>query len=96
MELRHGILQTDPSSCVRGNAKQIQEKTLDLGISIEGSDDNILEVWMEKAKGMKQIIFERGFLDLENLKLYTKDFVEEKTVRQHTLIAPQKVILKLQ
>eukprot|EP00957_Ditylum_brightwellii_P014284 1075377-Ditylum_brightwellii.AAC.1 len=68
MELRCEILQKDPPVCVRGNAKQIQEKALILGISIEGSNDKTLEGWMEKAKGMKQVLFDCGFLDLENLK----------------------------
>eukprot|EP00957_Ditylum_brightwellii_P060269 4577312-Ditylum_brightwellii.AAC.1 len=45
---------------------------------------------------MKQVAFERGFLDLENVRLYSKegpkddevssltDFVEEETILQHT------------
>jgi hypothetical protein len=44
-----------------------------MGISIFVSEDKIREGWLNKPKGMKQILYERGFIDVKNLALYSKD-----------------------
>jgi hypothetical protein len=45
----------------------------DIGPFLDKVENKVLEGWVGKPKGMKQIAFERGFIDLENVKLYTKD-----------------------
>eukprot|EP00957_Ditylum_brightwellii_P106264 8106562-Ditylum_brightwellii.AAC.1 len=44
-----------------------------MGISISVTEDKIREGWLNKLKGMKQFLYERGFLDVNNLSLYLKD-----------------------
>eukprot|EP00957_Ditylum_brightwellii_P171982 13093884-Ditylum_brightwellii.AAC.1 len=44
-----------------------------MGIDLEVSAPKIKEGWVGKSKGMKQVLYEHGFLDLENIYLYTKD-----------------------
>jgi len=45
----------------------------DIGPFLDKVENKVLEGWVGKPKGMKQIAFERGFIDLESIKLYTKD-----------------------
>eukprot|EP00957_Ditylum_brightwellii_P189282 14406750-Ditylum_brightwellii.AAC.1 len=82
--------EIDPGCNIRGNAKQIKEMSRLMGLTLVKVEDKILEGWVEKSKGMKQIAVERGFIDIENLKLSSKerpkdedDFVEEETLLQH-------------
>ena len=42
-------------------------------LTLNKVEDKVLEGWLGKPKEMKQIAFERGFIDLDNIKLYTKD-----------------------
>eukprot|EP00957_Ditylum_brightwellii_P121619 9274627-Ditylum_brightwellii.AAC.1 len=44
-----------------------------MGIDLKVSAQKIKEGWVGKSKGMKQVMYERGFLYLENIHLYTKD-----------------------
>eukprot|EP00957_Ditylum_brightwellii_P106320 8111460-Ditylum_brightwellii.AAC.1 len=44
-----------------------------MGLTLDKVEDKILEGWVGKPKGIKQIAFERGFVDLDNINMYTKD-----------------------
>ena len=58
---------------MRGNSKQVQSIALAMGIDLKVSVPKITEGWVGKSKGMKQVLYERGFLDLANIHLYSKD-----------------------
>eukprot|EP00957_Ditylum_brightwellii_P147702 11247327-Ditylum_brightwellii.AAC.1 len=54
-----------------------------MGLTDEKVDRQVLEGWLGKPKGMKQIAFEQGLIDPEVLKFYSKaDIVEEQTLLQ--------------
>ena len=72
-ELKEEILKNDPTKSVRGNSKQVQSIALAMGIDLKVSVPKIKEGWVGKSKGMKQVLYERGFLDLANIHLYSKD-----------------------
>eukprot|EP00957_Ditylum_brightwellii_P134555 10258274-Ditylum_brightwellii.AAC.1 len=58
-----------------------------MGITLEKVEPNVLEGWVGKAKGMKQAAFERGFLEIKNVHLYSKEShkdYEEETMLQNT------------
>eukprot|EP00957_Ditylum_brightwellii_P163514 12449022-Ditylum_brightwellii.AAC.1 len=42
-----------------------------MGLTLEKYKDSIIEGWAGKPKGMKQVAFERGVIDLDNVHLYT-------------------------
>jgi hypothetical protein len=44
-----------------------------MGIELKATVPKIREGWMGKSKGLKQVLYERGFLDLGNIHLYSKD-----------------------
>eukprot|EP00957_Ditylum_brightwellii_P021282 1605654-Ditylum_brightwellii.AAC.1 len=44
-----------------------------MGIETKVRIPKIREGWVGKSKGLKQVLYEHGFLDLENIYLYTKD-----------------------
>eukprot|EP00957_Ditylum_brightwellii_P045093 3419737-Ditylum_brightwellii.AAC.1 len=48
-----------------------------MGISVTVDKEKVKEGWLGKAKGMKQVAHERGFIHVNNLKLYTKDGSED-------------------
>eukprot|EP00957_Ditylum_brightwellii_P109500 8351142-Ditylum_brightwellii.AAC.1 len=84
------MIEIDPGCNIRGNTEQIKEKARQMGLTLMKVEDKRQEGWVRKPKGTKQIAFERGFIDIENLKFYSKegpkddnDFVEEETLLQH-------------
>ena len=72
-DLRKEMIDKDPMCNIKGNAEKLQERAKLMGITLEKIEPNVLEGWMGKAKGMKQVAFERGLLDLANVHLYSKD-----------------------
>eukprot|EP00957_Ditylum_brightwellii_P064164 4868579-Ditylum_brightwellii.AAC.1 len=47
---------------------------------------NMKEGWVGKPKGMANIVFERGFIDVQNINLYSKDSPKDddkQTLLQH-------------
>eukprot|EP00957_Ditylum_brightwellii_P058973 4472099-Ditylum_brightwellii.AAC.1 len=80
------MIDKDPKCNIKGNAEKLQERAKLMGITLEKVEPNVLEGLVGKAKGMKQVAFERGFLDLENVHLYIKESPkddEEETMLQH-------------
>ena len=71
-ELRDEMLKKSTAVNIRGSAEQLQERALLMGLTVEKYEDNIIEGWVGKPKGMKQVAFERGLIDLDNVNLYTK------------------------
>eukprot|EP00957_Ditylum_brightwellii_P184948 14085297-Ditylum_brightwellii.AAC.1 len=76
-ELRNEMLKMNDQADVRGNKKILQEKALTMGIDLKKVKDKIIEGWVGKPKGMKQVAFERGFIDLDNLDHYKKDVYKD-------------------
>jgi hypothetical protein len=58
---------------VRGTAKKLQELCAEKGLPIEVDEQKITEGWMDKPKGMLQMLWERGFIDVTKLQQYTVD-----------------------
>jgi len=48
------------------NIKDIQAHATSLGIPVEYEKQKIKEGWLGKLKGMLQLLFERGFIDVQN------------------------------
>ena len=69
---------------VIGNIKQIRERVQSLGISITFTERKITEDWVGNPKGLKQIFFERGLLDINNLKLYLKSGPKDENGRLYS------------
>ena len=67
------MLKINHQANVKGSAKQLQENASKMGISHTFTEDKIVEGWVNKPKGMKQVAFERGLLDVKNVTLYSKD-----------------------
>eukprot|EP00957_Ditylum_brightwellii_P021184 1596966-Ditylum_brightwellii.AAC.1 len=67
------MLKKDHICNIKGNAEQIRKRARLMGLTVEKVDRQVLEGWLGKPKGMKQIAFEQGLIDLENLKFYSKD-----------------------
>ena len=40
-------------------------------IALALEETNVIEGWMGKAKGMKQILYERHMIDFDNILLYS-------------------------
>jgi hypothetical protein len=55
-----------------GNKTKIQKLCTDKGIPIKVSLPKITEGWVNKPKGLKQVLWERGFIDESNLHKYTQ------------------------
>eukprot|EP00957_Ditylum_brightwellii_P013976 1054762-Ditylum_brightwellii.AAC.1 len=62
------MINKQPGCNIKGNAEQIRDRTRLMGLTLDKVEDKILEGWVGKPKGMKQIAFERGFIDLDNIK----------------------------
>eukprot|EP00957_Ditylum_brightwellii_P112462 8574226-Ditylum_brightwellii.AAC.1 len=80
------MIEKDPMCSIKDNAEKLQERAKLMGIALEKNKPNVLEGSVGKAKGMKQVAFERGFLEIENVNLYSKDGPmddEEETMLQH-------------
>ena len=73
VELKREMINKQPGCNIKGNAEQIRDRARLMGLTLDKVENKVLEGWVGKPKGMKQIAFERGFIDLENIKLYTKD-----------------------
>ena len=58
---------------MRGTAKKLQELCSEKGLPIEVEEQKITEGWMDKPKGMLQMLWERGFIDVTKLQQYTVD-----------------------
>eukprot|EP00978_Attheya_sp_CCMP212_P041040 scaffold230583_cov65-Attheya_sp.AAC.1 len=58
---------------VRGNSAALKEMARNKGINLKATEPKIIEGWYGKAKGMKQIAYERRLLDIDNLNLYSID-----------------------
>ena len=56
---------------MKGNLKKFQEVAILNDIPIRHEIPIIEEGWVGKPKRMFQILYERGFLDLTKLNLYT-------------------------
>ena len=55
----------------RGTKKELQDLCKSLNISISVTEPDILEGWVGKPKGALQLLFEHGWIDLDNIKMYT-------------------------
>ena len=71
----HGII--NPS----GTKKSLQEQCTRLNIPIKARVDVVVEGWHKKPKGAFQILYERGWIDPENIIYYTAD--GKKQLHQH-------------
>eukprot|EP00957_Ditylum_brightwellii_P017330 1304810-Ditylum_brightwellii.AAC.1 len=58
---------------LKGTAKQLQEKAHTMEILVTVDEEKVKEGWLGKAKGMKQVAYKGGFINVSNFKLYTKD-----------------------
>eukprot|EP00957_Ditylum_brightwellii_P172402 13124972-Ditylum_brightwellii.AAC.1 len=67
------MIDKDPKCNIKGNAEKLHGRAKLMGIALGKVAPNVLEGWVGKAKGTKQVAFERGFLDLENVHLYNKE-----------------------
>ena len=56
---------------VRGTVKDLIKRAEENGISSKVTTAKIIEGWQGKAKGLMQILWERGFIDERNLDKYT-------------------------
>ena len=56
------------------NINTIRKLCADWGIALEDREEPKLQQgWEGKAKGMLQILWEQGFIDISNLKMYAID-----------------------
>ena len=55
----------------RGSKKELQDLCKSLNITISVTEPDILEGWVGKPKGALQLLFERGWIDPDNIKMYT-------------------------
>ena len=55
----------------KGTAKELIQRAKDNGIQVTSASEKILEGWQGKAKGLLQVLWERGFIDPNNLDRYT-------------------------
>eukprot|EP00957_Ditylum_brightwellii_P089148 6788541-Ditylum_brightwellii.AAC.1 len=80
------MIENDPMCNIKGNAEKLQERAKLMGNALENFEPAILEGWMGKPKGIKQVVFERGFLELDNAHICSKEGPkddEEETMLQH-------------
>ena len=59
----------DAGHVPQGNAEAIRAMATRNNISLEVEEPKIKEGWVGKAKGMKQILYERHMIDLDNMSL---------------------------
>ena len=74
---------------ITGTKKEIQELCESNNIPITSSADVIVEGWVNKPKGAMQILFERGWIDPEQLPHYTKDGKDEMNRDQNSNAHPE-------
>ena len=58
---------------VRGDGEAVKKIATTKGISLTFEEEKVIQGWLGAPKGQKQIAYERGFINLKNLHLYTKD-----------------------
>ena len=56
---------------VRGNAEEVKKVAVAKGVKLTAEVQKVVEGWEGKPKGMRQVAFERGFINLRNQHLYT-------------------------
>eukprot|EP00957_Ditylum_brightwellii_P116471 8884280-Ditylum_brightwellii.AAC.1 len=56
-ELKAEILAINLLANLRGSSTKLQETARTLGINVSVSEDKIWEGWLNKPKGMKQILY---------------------------------------
>ncbi len=76
------MLRHEGINNAKGNKQQIKNMTERAGIPLTYQKQDIIEGWEGKAKGMEQILWERGWIDPnEDQKSYTvhgkKDSMEQ-------------------
>ena len=52
---------------------EVQEISIANGIALEVEEDEKVEGWLGKPKGLLQVLYERGWIDPQNVKKYVKD-----------------------
>ena len=72
-ELIEELKSTHHIENVRGTKADILKIAQEKNIEVKVTENKIKEGWVGKPKGMKQIAFERRFINLDELSLYTKD-----------------------
>ena len=65
------LLKDKKNIVVQGNLKKIQELATHNNIPLQHEVPIIKEGWVNKPKGMLQILYERGFLDPKKINSYT-------------------------
>ena len=65
------LLKDKKNIVVQGNLKKIQELATHNNIPLQHEVPIIKEGWVNKPKGMLQILYERGFLDRKKINSYT-------------------------
>ena len=73
---------------IRGNLDKVQKIATKLNIPTEIHIKKILEGWQGKVKGMMQVLWECGILDMsmsskELMRLYSKEFKKDKHTKQN-------------
>ena len=63
-----------------GNKKHIQDLCTKRGLPLTVSEVKIKDGWVNKPKGSFQVLFERGWVDPNNIHLYTSDGPTAKRV----------------
>jgi hypothetical protein len=56
-----------------GSLPQLQDQCKALNLSITCTEEITIEGWVNKPKGLLQILFERGWINPDNLKQYTEN-----------------------
>ncbi len=56
---------------VKGTAKELTKLCEDHGILLTVTSNKIIEGWGGKAKGLMQVLWERGFIDVNDVLKYT-------------------------
>ena len=56
----------------KGNVKQLQKQAKDINLPVRYTYEKILPGWVGKPKGSLQILYERGWIDPNDLSSYTE------------------------
>eukprot|EP00957_Ditylum_brightwellii_P159625 12151045-Ditylum_brightwellii.AAC.1 len=57
----------NPNANVRGNAEQLCGRASLMGLTVKKVEQNVIESWVGKPKGMKQVAFKKDFVEEEML-----------------------------
>eukprot|EP00957_Ditylum_brightwellii_P197661 15058430-Ditylum_brightwellii.AAC.1 len=58
-ELKKELKAMNPNANVRGNTEQLHERARLMGLTVKKVEWNVIEGWVGKPKGMKQVAFEK-------------------------------------